>query len=169
MSARQEKVRGMRREWKTYKEIGEEMGVSRQRAHQIGNKIKKIPLLSARHEAYSVNILKGMKPLEAGRAAGFADSTSKWLKKHPGVRARILELRNMVVKEAVAEVEERRAMLTEIIRKELPTKGHARDRVAAIAELNKLDGSYPPEKHAILGKVIIEIERKDRVSLIGGH
>ncbi|KKK90279.1 hypothetical protein LCGC14_2724720, partial [marine sediment metagenome] len=33
--------------------------------------------------------------------------------------------------------------------------------ISAIAELNKMDGSYAPEKHAILGDILIEVVYKD--------
>ena len=37
--------------------------------------------------------------------------------------------------------------------------------VDAIAELNRMDGSYPPEKHAVLGDIRITVVHKDREAL----
>ena len=37
--------------------------------------------------------------------------------------------------------------------------------VEAIRELNKMEGDYAPEKHAVLGDIVIEIVHRDRKQL----
>ena len=61
-----------------------------------------------------------------------------------------------------APVEERKIILTKMIRKPLPASIDARSRIMAIAELNRLEGSYPVEKHALLGNVLIEVVYEER-------
>ena len=116
-----------------------------------GMKYKKHPrLLESRQEAYCQNIaIKGMGVREAAREAGFAPGSSGGVSKQPAVQARIMELRNKKARKAIAEVEERKEILTEIIRKALPDRAFARDTIAATAELNKMEGAYTPEKQIV--------------------
>ena len=71
-----------------------------------------------------------------------------------------------------APPEERKRRLTSLIRQPLPKLIDARSRIMAIAELNRMEGSYPVEKHALLGDILIEVvyeERKlNEVKLIEG-
>lgn len=74
----------------------------------------------------------------------------------PIIKDRIQQLRKREedmalepVKERVANVIERKGKLTTIYRKDLPEQVSARDQVLAIAEHNKMDGDYAPEKRQV--------------------
>ncbi|MDP2727274.1 MAG: hypothetical protein Q8P59_06995 [Dehalococcoidia bacterium] len=53
-------------------------------------------------------------------------------------------------------VEERRTRLSELARAD---NQRLTSPIAAIAELNKMDGSYAPERHLIAGEVILRVVR----------
>jgi len=65
-----------------------------------------------------------------------------------------------------APPEERKQLLTKMIRLPLPASIDARSRVLAISELNRMEGSYPVEKHALLGNILIEVVYEARKKLI---
>ena len=62
---------------------------------------------------------------------------------------------------AVAIVVDRLKLLSEIARHRIEAPVTAGHRIAAIAELNKLEGSYPPERHLIAGEVVLRIVRDE--------
>ena len=136
-------------------ELGGKEIARRTRRSRIGKTNKGIKyrqwqtLLNQKQELYCVNIVKGMSQEQAGLGAGYRPGTCRTLQRMPAIHERIKELRNKVAKKEIAEVEERKKKLTEVVRKELPERGLARDRIAAIAELNKMEGTYAPEKQVV--------------------
>ena len=62
---------------------------------------------------------------------------------------------------AVAIVGDRLKLLSEIARHRIESPVTAGHRIAAIAEINAMEGSYPPERHLIAGEVVLRIVRDD--------
>ena len=129
------------------------------------------PLKNHRQEKFCVEYFKTLsigKPnaTQAARLAGYAPNVagnvgSMNLDK-PYLVKRIEELKRQAAKGAVATAQERMEKLTELVRHEpLPENISGRDRVLAIAELNRMDGSHAPEKKdvRVLGNVTFVIGR----------
>lgn len=121
------------------------------------------PLKNARHEKFVLNLLKGMTQTEAAIQAGYASSrayeTSSELVRKSKIIARREELQVATATEGVLTVTQRKERLSELA-KEDNTGQFGLNRspnISAIAELNKMEGSYAPEKHAILGDILIEV------------
>lgn len=120
----------------------------------------------------------------------------------PLVKLQIESLNMAADDEAIATVEERKLVLSEITRGRFsqfigdtgefeltknnldnPALGEIRktsfldksdtvhiklrDPIPAIAELNRMDGSYAPTKHAVASKVIFEIVHVEKKKLLG--
>ena len=125
--------------------------------------------LTEKQEAFCVNYFVMRNGAQAARAAGYPAKTARTVasmyltQPHIQERLRLLGVAAMPGgNAAVAEVKERLEVLTQIVRKNIGepvTAGHV---VGAIAEMNKMGGDYAPEKHAILGKILIEVVFEDR-------
>jgi len=120
---------------------------------------KELPEVTAYENHYSTaNMSKNAVYVEACR-----------LSKKPKIALRLAELRQPAVDSTKMLVQEREERLSDIAREELssakgtPLRG---PNISAIQELNKMDGSYAPEKHAVLGAIIIEVVYKE-TKLIG--
>lgn len=128
--------------------------------------------LTAKQEAFCVNYFIMRNATQAAIKAGYSLRTAQQIGAEnllkPLIIARRNELEAAVAKEAIANVEERQKKLTEVIRETYRTPVMARDRVSAIAEMNKMGGDYAPEKHAILGDIVIEVVYRDRKQLEEG-
>jgi len=62
----------------------------------------------------------------------------------------------------IANASERKTILTEIAREKRIRPATPKETVLAIAELNKMEGDYAPEKHATLGNIIVEVVYRDK-------
>ena len=125
------------------------------------------PLKNIRLERFAQAFLlssSGRYPAQdAGRAVGYTRNTSRVMAARPEVKARIRELQEASSQVAVATEVERRQLLTAIMRHQpMPEEINARDRIYAIAELNKMEGSYAPEKHVVAAKVVFEVVFQDK-------
>lgn|SRR3990167_310879 len=106
--------------------------------------------LSHKQEAFVLAYLARGNAKEAARDAGYKTSSAHTvLLKNPKVVARLREIRDMVAIPAVMSDVRRREVLSEIAASAHRQPIKAGDRIAAIAELNKLEGAYAPEKHAV--------------------
>jgi hypothetical protein len=124
--------------------------------------------LTAKQERFALYCFQDLPQREAYIKAGYSsnmlpstiDENASRLARKSKIVARITELRQQVVDKSIMDVTERKQVLTLI--------GRFGGKVAipAIAELNKMDGSYAPEKHAILGKYEVEVEYTDRTKKI---
>ncbi len=120
------------------------------------------PLKNTRHERVVQNIFNGMVDYEAYIKAGYSEngaraSVSALLTK-PNVQARLAYLKTQVAKRGIGRKEQKLLVLEQIFNHSpLPDQITARDRVLAISEHNKMAGDYAPEKHAILGDILIEV------------
>ena len=126
------------------------------------------------HERFAVEYFRTNNRTQAALNVGYTGQTAQLhgakLLQLPKVKARIKELRRLARNDAIATVTERKESLTRIIRQEpFPETINARDRIAAISELNEMDGSYPPQKHAVLGDIIVEVVYKERKKELLGN
>jgi phage terminase small subunit len=106
------------------------------------------PLKSTREERFCLELASGCSLTEAARKAGYsprsANNQGFLLSVKETIKARVKELQETMFSEKIANVIERKERLTEIIRTTENLKPN--DVIAAIAELNKMEGSYAPTK-----------------------
>ena len=120
--------------------------------------------LTARQEAFCVHYFVMKNATQAALRAGYSPKTAQEIGSEtlckPMIQARLRELQLAAVPAAdvaVAVVRERLELLTHVARHEIETPVTAGHRVAAIAEMSKLGGDYPPERRLIAGEVILRI------------
>jgi len=120
------------------------------------------PLKNVRQERYCLELMTGCSQREAARRAGYVTNcgggTSTRLARKPAVVARLKELKEAAVSARVMSVIERKERLSQIAREAENIK--PADPIAAIAELNKMDGAYAPAKIEAPTIVIKTIEAR---------
>ncbi len=121
---------------------------------------------NARHEKFVINLVKGKTQTDAAIDAGYSVKTARsqgsTLLTNPNIQQRRKALQELTVTDTVLPIQKRKELLSEQASQPLTNKAvTGKERVMAIAELNKMDGSYAPEKHAILGDILIEVVYKD--------
>lgn len=124
-----------------------------------------MPKLSGRIEEFCHKMLISSSQTAAARESGYslksAANKASDLMRRPEVIDRIKELRDKqdraLIKANIADIKERQERLTELVRNDVKTDVSSMDVTRAIAELNKMDGSYAPEKHAVLGDILIKV------------
>lgn len=113
--------------------------------------------LTPKQEAFALNLFKGLSQREAYVRAGYSsngkdnttDIEAHKLANLPKVTQRVLTLQSEVRKVAIANVQERQEIATQVARAEMKAPVTGKEKVLAIAELNKMGGDYPPEKRDI--------------------
>ncbi len=85
----------------------------------------------------------------AAKEVGYAPSTARVLAARPDVKARVEELKEAAAKGVVNTVHDRLELLTKIARHEIEIPVSAGHVISAIAEQNKMEGSYAPVKSQI--------------------
>lgn len=138
-----------------------------------------IVLLLQKQEDFCLKILSGMTQREAylqaynphhQNAINNADSLSSRLSSTVKIIERLEELRQPSINSTKMLVAEREERLSDIARAnvwhfkdddDIVADVRFNDNISAIKELNKMDGSYAPEKHAILGDITIEVIYKN--------
>ena len=113
--------------------------------------------LTQKQELFTQNLFKGMSQRDAYTGAGYSseqlpdtlDRNAFELARSNKIVARLEELNERTEDKSVATVTERKQRLTEVLRDKAQTPIHA------IAELNKMDGSYAPDKLDIRGEILI--------------
>ncbi len=81
----------------------------------------------------------------------------------PEILARLRELKDAATLDVVSSKSKKLAKLEEIYTsRTIPDQATVSDKIRAIAELNKMEGDYAPEKHAVLGDIEITIVHKDK-------
>ncbi len=111
-------------------------------------------LKNSRYEIYAQAVFSGKSGKDAAIIAGYspktADKKAPNLSKLVVISSRIKELHEKAAEKLlnsrVMSIQERKERLTEIAKKKNRMK---LDPIKAIAELNKMEGSYEPERHAI--------------------
>ena len=117
--------------------------------------------LTAKQEQFALNLFKGLSQRDAYIAAGYSsnqksstiDEDASRLAKDSKILARLAELRAEAAGDDIADVTERKRKLTEILRK----SDAEANVIRAIAEHNKMDGSYAPEQKSIQGEITIKV------------
>lgn len=119
-------------------------------------------LKNYRHEKFALALFKGMSQKDAAIGAGYKPSrarqTASRLATNGNIVARILELHQKAESDAIMSVRERKERLSEIARKGNPNLA---DPISAIRELNKMEGSYAPERHLFAGGVVLKVKYDD--------
>ncbi len=124
-------------------------------------------LKNARHEKFVIALLKGKSQsdaaVEAGYSSGRARITGAELVTNRNIIARRQELESKTESDAVLTATQRKERLSFIASEDNDGKyGYQRQgNISAIAELNKMTGDNAPEKHALLGDILIEVVYKD--------
>lgn len=110
-------------------------------------------LKNARHEAFAQALAKGETASDAYVAAGYKESRSaaSRLSTNVNIERRVSELQNRAAEKAEWTVADRLRMLEEIA---MNCKGEdPRVSISAIAETNKMQGSYAPAKLQHSGRI----------------
>jgi phage terminase small subunit len=106
------------------------------------------PLKNSQHEKLVYEIAMGCSHAEAARRAGYSPKTGKYhvhnILARKDVSARLEELRRITNSERVMSIAERKEELSRIARD--VEKRRPQVAISAIAELNKMDGAYAPER-----------------------
>lgn len=117
-------------------------------------------MLSQRQENFCLNIVSGMTATDAALQAGygrFSPTHSTAMLKSAKLQQRLNELRKAPVVALIASRDHLGETYTLLFNDK---KNQVRDRVAVGKEISQLYGYYAPEKHAILGDIIIEVVYK---------
>ena len=114
-------------------------------------------MLTQKQENFTLNLFKGMSQREAYTVAGYSskqspdtlDRNACELAGSNKIVARLEELNSKTEDDSVATVIERKQRLTEVLRDK------AENPMPAIDLLNKMEGSYAPDKLDIRGEILI--------------
>jgi phage terminase small subunit len=107
-------------------------------------------LRNAKHEAYAQALAKGKSATEAMEAAGYSDPrNSTRLTKNYEIAARVQEIKTRVAEKAEWTAADRLSALKGIY--DAAASDDRRTAIAAIAEANRMQGSYAPTKHQHTG------------------
>lgn len=123
-------------------------------------------MLNQRQELFCQYMLQGKAAGEAARLAGYSQNTAysigPHLLKNVEICKRLTALQTTIAEGNIASISERKEILTKIAKGQHKEPMTARERVQAIAELNKMEGDYAPDKHAVLGDIEITIIHRDK-------
>jgi phage terminase small subunit len=108
-------------------------------------------LKNARHEAFARCLAEGKTADEAYQAAGFSPNrgNATRLKANESIRKRVEQIVNRVSEKAQWTAADRLLALKSIF--DAAAVDDRRTAIAAIAEANKMQGSYPPSQHRVAG------------------
>lgn len=109
-------------------------------------------LRNAKHEAFAQAVAAGKSATEAYAEAGFKShqQNASRLMLNDVVKARVVEIKNRVAEKAEWSAADRLLSLKAIHDASAPDD--RRTAIAAIAEANKMQGSYAPSKSELTGK-----------------
>ena len=123
-------------------------------------------MLNQRQERFCLEYITNSNATEAAIKAGYSPRTAQVIASQNlskiMIRDRIQELQLQTTNPKIADVIERKEILTQIAQDAHKQPITAQDKVRAISELNKMEGDYAPEKHAVLGDIEITIVHKDK-------
>lgn len=108
-------------------------------------------LRNSKHEAFAQAVAKGSTADDAYAAAGFKPNrgNATRLKLNDSIRARVAEIKSRVAEKAEWSAADRLIALKAIY--DASAKDDRRTAISAIAEANKMQGSYAPSKHQHTG------------------
>ena len=107
-----------------------------------------MPNLNHRQEKFCQELISGCTQVEAARRAGYPQNKdtraqASRLAQREDIQTRLKELRELTVAHKVTTAIRRKERLSEIVESR---SAKDRDVIAAIAELNRMEGSYAPTK-----------------------
>jgi len=108
-------------------------------------------LKNARHEMFAQALAKGKSATEAYQDAGYKPDrkNAARLTTKDDIRRRVAEIKSRVAEKAEWTAADRLMGLKSIF--DASAADDRRTAIAAIAEANKMQGSYPPAQHRIAG------------------
>lgn len=108
-------------------------------------------LKNARHEMFAQAFAKGKSATEAYQDAGYKPDrkNAARLTTNDDIRRRVAEIKSRVAEKAEWTAADRLMALKSIF--DASAADDRRTAIAAIAEANKMQGSYPPAQHRIAG------------------
>ena len=108
-------------------------------------------LKNARHESMAQHLAQGKTADDSYAAAGFAPhrGNASRLSANESIRRRVAEIKSRVAEKAEWSAADRLMALKTIF--DASAADDRRTAIAAIAEANKMQGSYPPAQHRIAG------------------
>lgn len=123
------------------------------------------PLKNIKHELFCLAIVDGMSNKDAGIKAGYKPTNvtkvASRLLTNVDIKERIqylsTSMSEAVQSDTIMSTKKRMERLSELAEKEPKIQ----NPVAAIAELNKMDGSYAPEKRAVIGNITVTVKYDD--------
>ena len=125
--------------------------------------------LNSRQKLFCKYLLQGKTATEAAVRAGyspkFARNNAPKLLHNTTIQRYLSEIQDAITQGNIAKLTEKKEILSAIARSERRIPVTAREQTLAIAELNKMEGDYAPDKHATLGNIIVEVVYRDRPSV----
>lgn len=125
--------------------------------------------LTIKQEKFITSYIQLGNATKAAILAGYSPKTAYSIAnenlKKPEIQLRLTELRASFIADSkgkIADRIERLETLTELMRESIKVPITAKEKVMAIGEVNKMLGDYAPEKHAVLGDIVIEVVYKER-------
>lgn len=133
--------------------------------------------MNQRQLIFCNEIFKGTNITDAAIIAGYskksAYSIGSELMKNPEITRELgkrnTQLQAKLEANQVMSKEERMSKLSEIAKMDVEKPVKPGAITSAISELNKMDGSYAPEKHALLGELFIKVIYEERKNAIQGQ
>lgn len=130
------------------------------------------PLKNPRREAFCIEYVRTGNATQSAITARYSAKTARAIASEiltkPDIKARIAELRQLPEDARIMDVAERRKVLSDLAQcQPLPDEVSPRERIAAIAELNKMGGNYPPEKHMVAERIVFEVVYREPPRLAG--
>lgn len=122
--------------------------------------------LTLKQEAFITEYVKTGSATEAAIKAGYSIHTAGVIGyenlNKPYIRDAIKTVRESMAQDKALSVAERKAILADIA-----VNGNRKNTnpVEAIKEINRMEGSYPPQQHQIASRVIFEVHHVDRRQL----
>ena len=127
--------------------------------------------LNTRQQLFCQYLLQGKSHTDAAITAGYAPKSAGYnadkLLKNTKIKQYLASLQMSIAEGNIANASERKTILTEIAREKRIRPATPKETVLAIAELNKMEGDYAPEKHATLGNIIVEVVYRDKTEYNG--
>jgi len=114
-----------------------------------------------RRERFCQLIALGKRPAEVGRELDIPSGTVGTWCATPQVKRRIKEIKAASARKTVMDRTRKLERLSEIAESGLKEPVTGREAVMAIAELNRMEGDYAPEKHWERREVIVRVVYED--------
>ena len=114
--------------------------------------------LTTKQERFCLEYFTSNNATQAAIKAGYSQKTSLSIGsdnlRNPIIQQRLFELRHALESPSIVSKAERLEKLSELVREGYKTPITAKEKVFAIAEVNKMLGDYAPEQHRIETEVV---------------